>query len=617
MSDIRTVKVSDSVIGDISPDIDFAVMNGASQNTYQKFPATSSSNSALVFVVQVPSENVIVDRAVMITSGLSLTITIDTAANGGAIPVNADVFNYGVSEAFQAFPLNSLFTTVTAQINNTTVSINQQDVLQQILKMNSVQSLTKYNSSTPALPDQVFANFYDAVKSSTSNPLSNVNTVGFDTRFSPRGAHPAKVTLVSYSFPGDGAAKTAYSLTSANQPPTWQTSVQNWSPWKSQGVIGEKWVIQIDTVVTEPLFLSPFLMGEAQFNNQGLVGINNMNIVCNIDSTCKRVFSSSRNYITSVALTSSASGNAFTLGSQIGTLPTVTAPALLFRFLSSQPSDLLQTKNVVPILDFPRYLTSSNNNSLIQPGATATLTSSNLQLNQIPDKFLICVRLPMANQSYKTTSSFLAIQGVSINLNNQSGLLSSATQQDLWRMSVRNGSHQTFQEFSGSSQTNYLPIYAQNVNYLSASLNVPTLGSLLVLNPAWDLSLPDYISSGSLGNYNLQMNITVTNQFNTAIAPEIVIVAVNSGIMVTQQGVSSIYTGILTKEMVLATKSEHDVGAMTSTEIARKIGGNMLNSPLTAVKGMVKHHHRKHGGGASGGAFSGGAASGGRLSKHY
>ena len=33
---------------------------------------------------------------------------------------------------------------------------------------------------------------------------------------------------------------------------------------------------------------------------------------------------------------------------------------MLLKFLSTQPSDRLETKNVVPYMDFPRYLTNAN-----------------------------------------------------------------------------------------------------------------------------------------------------------------------------------------------------------------------------------------------------------------
>ena len=218
----------------------------------------------------------------------------------------------------------------------------------------------------------------------------------------------------------------------------------------------------------------------------------------------------------------------------------------------------------------------------------------------------------MSQQRWYNTSSFLTINNISINLNNQSGLLSSASQYDLWRLSVRNGSTQSWGEFSGQQLV--------TDNATGAGSLVASTGSLLVLNPAYDLSLPDYISCGSLGNYNFQFQCNVTNQFGFAITPEIIIVCVNSGIFVTQSGVSSIYTGILTKEMVLSAKSGHQASAMTSAEVARMVGGRMLNGALTAVKGMRKHTKggvMSAGMAMSGGAMSAGATSGGRLKKHY
>ena len=225
-------------------------------------------------------------------------------------------------------------------------------------------------------------------------------------------------------------------------------------------------------------------------------------------------------------------------------------------------------------MDFPRYLTSSANASAITSGSSATLTSSNLQINQMPDLFAITIRKPMATQTSADADAFFKVNNISINLNNQSGLLSSATAYDLWRISVRNGSTQSWGEFSGQQSV--------------LGVNTPTTGSLILLSPAYDLSLPDYISCGSLGNYNFQFQVGVTNQFGETITPEICAICVNSGIMTTQQGVSSIYTGILTKEMVLDAKSKQQASSVTSAEVKRMVGGSLWNMPLANILGKAK-----------------------------
>lgn len=578
MSDFKTVLVRDSVIGDITSDLDFAVKSGASQTTFQRFPATSASNSSLIFSIQVPSENVVIGRDILLTTGLSFTLT---ATN---VPAGAFALNYGGTDALQAFPLSSLMTTATAQINNTAVSVNLQDILPSLLRLNNSRELYRFNGASPSLPDQAYARFADAV-GTNNNPLAGYGNASYDLDQVPRGSHPVSINVVHTITAGGTDA----SLQSTD--------------------LADTFVIEISTIVAEPLFLSPFIYGSPEYNQQGLLGINNMTFTFNIDATCKRLFSSSTGFITSIALGTAANPNGFTSTSTIAAIVNQPSnPAMLLKFLSTQPSDLIETKNVVPYMDFPRFLTSSSNTTSVAPQGSATLTSSNLQINQIPDLFIINVRKPMSQQTINDASVFFTINNVSINLNNQSGLLSSASQYDLWRMSVKNGSTQSWLEFSGVANV--------AVGGTGKGAAVNTTGSLLIINPAYDLSLPDFITCGSLGNYNFQFQIGATNTISAVgganITPEIITITVNSGILTTQQGVSAIYTGILTKEMVLAAKSQQQASAMKSAEVARMVGGNMMNMPL---HGIVKKFCEKRGGMMKmGGAMSGGAMSGGMMS---
>ena len=600
MSSFRTVLVRDSTLGDITDDIDYAVQSGASQCTYQSFPTTSASNSAAIWNVQVPSENVIIGRDVLINTGLTFQLNLGSAAvAANQVPVGARAFCLGDTDALHAFPLNSLFTTATAQINNTTVSCNVQDVLPSLLRMNNSRSLYAANSYTPALPDQAYGQYRDGV-ATANNPLAGYNTASYDVDQVPRGAFPVNYTVVhnGVGIPADT------SLISTN--------------------IADTWVITISTMVSEPLFLSPFIFGNSEFNRQGFLGINNMSFTFNVDATAKRLWSSANNYVTSITMGDAANPNLFRyqggLANGAPILQTVpTNPQMLFKFLSSQPSDLIASKNIVPYMDFPRYLTSSANTLNVAWGATTTLTSSNVQINQIPDLFIINIRKPMATQNSSDADSFFKVNNISINLNNQSGLLSSASAYDLWKMSVRNGSTQSWAEFGG--QMTAAPLSAAGVEPV---ITTPvTTGSLLIINPAYDLSLPDYITSGSLGNYNFQFTVGVTNQFTAlpwdaavlGITPEIVTITVNSGIMSTQQGVSSIYTGILTKEQVLDAKSKQQASAVKSAEIQRMVGGNFFGLPLSAIASKIGKYlpiaRQLTGLGTSGGGTSGGGTSGG------
>jgi hypothetical protein len=450
--------------------------------------------------------------------------------------------------------------------------------------MNSRDYLAYYNGMTPSLPDGDWGLLTDAV-GANNNPMAAFANTAYSNHIQGRGSFPVIQTVVHQIFGGGTDA----SLISTD--------------------LRDTWTITYSTLVNEPLFLSPFTWGNPERNAQGMVGINNMSFTFNIDATLKRLFSCASPYLNTTLGTgglspgSTASPNLFTTTGTIGGYSFPSNPTLCLKFLSTQPSDLIEAKNVVPYTDYPRYITPSNATTSIAANTSATIYSQNLQLNQMPSKIIVVARKPMATQTAFDASVFLTITGISVNLNNASGLLSSASQMDLWRLSTRNGSNQTWEQFTG---------YANVLSGITPTL-IPTGGSMLVLNPAYDLSLPDYIAPGSLGNYNLQFNLQVLNQFpGAAITPEIVIICVNDGIMTTTQGVSSTYTGILTKQLVLDSKS---MRAIPSTkDDSRMVGGRQMS-------GLVRHGyhnaHRQMGCGTSGGAKSGGMPSGGAMSKRY
>lgn len=583
MSDFKCVLIEDQRIADITAEEVFGVQSGPSQSTYQQFQAVTSTNSSIVYNIQVPSENIVIDRHVLIQSTLTFSVNLTN------VPVGQQAFQYGLTDCLQAFPLNSLFTTTQATINNVSTSTNTQDVLPMLSRMNDKRMLSRYNSLTPSLVDAAFGSYSDAILAN-NNPLAGFTTNSYDEDFMPRGAYPVSVAI-THNIAAGG---------------------QDASPISTS--LADTWVVVISGTFTEPfLAMSPFLNCSPQ-NSAGLVGVNNMSFVLNIDQSCKRLFSTANTYITNNAgiYSNNSYISSITLGSA-GQSIGFSNSRLLFNFLSLQPEQYakISTKNICPYLDYPRYLTTYTSQNVLAPGASATLTSQAVQLNQVPDLILISVRLPMGSQTAANPSSFLTINNISVNFNNASGLLASATQVDLYNLSYRNGSAQSFYEFQGKST---IPNNATGTTSV-----IPTTGSLLVLNPVMDFSLPSYLSSSSLGQYQFQFNINVTNQYGYTITPEICICTINSGLFVTQQGTSQIFTGILTKEQVLQTKSENPVPHLDSGEYARLVGGKLQNRGMSALMKLV-HHYKKHkkgmssimGSGTSGGGHSGGS----KLKKH-
>lgn len=623
MSDsFKTMLCKDSTIADITSDLGYCVKSGAAQSTYQAFPATAASSSTMIFSVQVPSENIVIGRDVLVETNMCATLNVGSQTNyiseanvsastsvaGGTLPI----VEFGGNLALHVFPLGSLMNTASATINNTSVSSNVKDILPQILRQNDSRYLYKYNGMSPSLPDQSYKSYAQMV-GSNSNALASYNNSSYDLDQQPRGVHPVELVWTHYGNLSTYTISTTTTVTSTSTQITYAAhgiypNAQAY--WTQAAAVAANaatgvpadvvyyatqqwWTLEVRTKVTEPLFLSPFTWCSPEHNAQGFLGINNMSFNFTIDSTLARMFSDGTGL-------SGASDVAVSVNKAGGTLQSnlFENTQMLLKFLSTQPSDRLETKNVVPYMDFPRYLTNANSSNTMAAATLArsedtggyTLTpstksvlSNSIQLNQIPDYFIICVRKPMTTQTLQDSDSFLSINSISINLNNASGLLSSASQQDLWRISQRNGCNMNWQEFSGQAFDNKALTTVDGLSSNDAPSAVATTGSLLVLSPPMDLSLPDYLSSGSLGNFNFQITLNVSNYGLEAVTPEVCVVCVNSGIFITQQGVSSVYSGILTREQVLKSKSMKP----ESSEAGRRlIGGKMLNNhPVRRIMG--------------------------------
>lgn len=511
-ADFQKVLVIDDRLA-VKDSIKYAVMKGAQNMTVSEFNAISQSPSSIVFNVQVPSEQTLIDRRVMWES----TITIRVQ---GVPALGEHLINWGSKDALAPFPLHQLTTTQTATINNNTVSQNTRDVLASLLRFHDKRELSRYNGSTPTAYD-TYQKYTDALNA-TNNVLGSYLNGSLDNDFIPRGAYGASIVGNTV---GDGS--------------TTKT-------------------VDITFTVREPILMSPFLWANPSSNAMGIYGIQNLNFQFNLGSASRAIRHAG------VAFTSVA-------------LQNVADSKLIFNFLSPHPSLPMPSRNVIPYYELPRYITTVSQSI---PNATrATLTTNTLQLNQVPDKLILCVRKVLGNQTPSDADCFLPIKGVSLNFNNNSGILSSATPQDLWRYSTENGVNQSWLEFYG---------YANVQNGVSVNgLNVPLSGSLLVLAFGKDIQLTEeFYASGSLGNFNLQMNVQVENNTGALINAneyEICMITMNSGLMVNERGTTQVYTGLLTKQDVLDTDKQEPY---TRSDVARMVGGGFFDT-LKSIAGAI------------------------------
>jgi hypothetical protein len=387
------------------------------------------------------------------------------------------------------------------------------------------------------MPDNYYS--YQGLDASTNNsPLATYSNSGYDNSFQPNGAWRP----VSY---GTDALAT-----------------NNTAPPVGDGTTTLTWYVKFHT--DEPLlFLSPFTY-TTESNTQGFYGCQNMNFQFQFGNI-QRVWRSSSSFGKTISLQA------------------VNTAYLDFVFINAHPSDLLPSKNVVPYIEYPRYITSYS--AEIESNQTATISSQSLSLNVVPDKLVIFVRQRSdATNTLCVPDRFLAIQNVSLNFNNSSGILSTARQTSLFQISAENGLAVSWQEFQGYCSG--LPLTG------GVPARVPLCGAPVVLTMGKDVQLvQDYIASGAIGNFNLQVQVQAYNQSPLAVDNlELVIIAINSGIVVIEQGVSSVFTGILTKEDVLKASDQGAEGynVIGWTQNVRMTGSGLLDTIKTIGQRGIK-----------------------------
>jgi hypothetical protein len=534
-ADFRKVLVEDARMR-VTDSLPFGVVKSGQNVTTQIYPATSASASSQTYSIQTPSEVTLLDRNIVWQSTYELEIRGTPAAGEFLVDL-------GNRDALAPLPLHMSATTLQVQVNNNSVSVNIRDVLPQLLRMyGDDRALARWNGIAPLAPD-TYRSYEDQLG-------ANNNSNG-------SWAQTADNSLVS---------RGTYSIDSLEQ-----TQPVIGANLKNQQTIGDGTlrVVRLRFTSFEPLFLSPFHFANLSANQMALYGVSNLNFIFNISAQASRLWR--------------CGASEAAIANYAVSIVNVTGARLIFQMLTPHPSQILPSKNVVDYVDFPRYLTTFNTNigaaavsatNELVP-TTLPFSSNNIQLNQVPDMLVICARKPMSQQTNRDADCFYPITGISINWNNQSGLLANATQDTLYRMSAKT-TNQTWQEFRGYANK-YLPPVGGL--YDTRLQQVLTSGSILALRFGQDIPIvEEFYAAGSLGSFNLQFNVTIQNYTLAAQPVELVLMCVNSGLFITSQGVSSTYTGILTKSDVLAASEMKPV----SERHLRLVGG-VESSAVTSV----------------------------------
>jgi hypothetical protein len=277
------------------------------------------------------------------------------------------------------------------------------------------------------------------------------------------------------------------------------------------------------------------------------------------------------------------------------------ASMLLF-YITPRITDFVPETLVYPYYQLTNYRTQDNS-SLVY-NTSSTLTTNVIQLQCIPSRIFIYVKQSdtIINSDISSliscTDSFMKINSLQVNWNNINGIYSNADPAQLYLMTQQNGCTMSWNEWFGV--TNGLNV---DTAQMGNAQQVALTGSILCLEPGKDLPLRDDEAPGMLGQYNLQIQINVTNinpysvggvvlPYELAYQPEINIICVYDGILTIQNNSTLAQIGIVSKEDALTAPTRYD---LSFNALENMYGGNFFTKVRDWFKNKAIPWVKEHG----------------------
>jgi hypothetical protein len=463
------------VVKTVDPVIDlqsirtYAIERGAKDNTWQNYPAQNLNNSQISITANPPSRDIVVNRRAYIRASFQLTITGTAGANGLMIQPKKD--------GPRSYPITRSLNTVQCTLNNDQYSSTPNQYWQALCRYQPEEVLEELHSMTPAFPDQFqeFSQAWDpAVGGSYLNALGGYG----DNKTTPRGG------FSGYQVVSDSGG-----------------------------------VAVVNITCCEPVMMSPFNFNKTYKN--GFIGVQNMSFVFSFAELssalwCHDNTTAGHSTITSI-------------------VPNITAYAVLLNF-ASMPMNMPIPQAIS--WSYYEVVPYSSPESSLAPGASTTLTLQSLQLKSVPKRVYIFAQESLNNKLFaqggcNKTDTFAAISNLNVTFNNKVGLFSTATQQDLYQLSLRNGNHQNWSAFSNFQ------------------------GSVIAIEGR-DLSLDEMTSSGVIGNFQVTVQSTITNTNpSRTIAYQLWMAVVYEGAVELSNGSFSHRVGLFSAKDILEAPSVH------------------------------------------------------------
>jgi hypothetical protein len=265
--------------------------------------------------------------------------------------------------------------------------------------------------------------------------------------------------------------------------------------------------------LTEPLMISPLVFSDLWHRRPGISWLSNLNIQINYDpASLQRIWRQSPNDLvdyTNVQI-------------EIG------QPSITLIFFTLPTYMKLPNPISYPYAQIQNFTYSTG--ETIQPTVLKfQMTSNSIQLQSIPHLMYIGISKLTSTRTRNDTDSFIPITGINLTWTNQSGILSTLTQEDLYLLSVKNGLKQSWAMFSGRPFISHGKFIDTNQLY-TKTIYRPS--ALLCLEFGSDIQLLPEDYPGKNGVWNWQIQVTCQNNRDQPFIPQMDIVFVYHRYMV-------------------------------------------------------------------------------------
>jgi hypothetical protein len=472
----------------------YAILDGPSENTFQQQISTSFSNNTINIEANPPNGMTYINRYTPVEVTFEITFT-GTSAGVGIPLLQAPFLTHapgvlvgaGAYDCPRSYPLMNATNSLQLKIGDATISQNINQFYRNFNHYyNFNQNRTGYESTTPNQldPSWSYSNTFGTVQSPMNGPYDCP-----DGTECPRGGY-VDALVVRNDATGTPADVAVVRMT-----------------------------------VREPILISPWLAdGKDAFNSVDFIGIQTFNLIFNLGG---------RGVGPTAGLVGALwSHNPDSPSTISGGSVNVLNAKLLSNYKTPDPTQILNSQAGFTYSYFEPQLYPTTVQNPLNPGDSTTIVMNNIQLGSVPNLLYISVQESDQFFNFTKTDTFYVIENINITFDNRSSLLATMSPIDLFNMSKKNGSVQSWRQFSKDQ------------------------GSIICIMFGSDLALGSTLTAGVVGNFSLNMKVTFRNQTN-AVVPSYTLnaVVIQEGVMTISENRCYRTIGPISRSDVLASKN--------------------------------------------------------------